>query len=246
MGGSGTEIVRKCLKCKRRFPEEFDEGYACGSAFTISGTLTNPDWPCPKAYCLQCAQVESSKQKKFVFESCHECLRSDEGDAVAPTWCQDCAADKFKRCKCCQHQMCSDCELMGYDTTSKGQPYGFLCEKCGELMMDKDQNLKDAFVRPGSILASLPRDWYPSREYCDLVDKLYDEIHSKDEPASVVCDGCGRPPFIRDGKQVPLRQCTRCRAASYHSTECQKQHYPKHKVTCRAAAKTEDTCGQEG
>ena len=182
MSSSGAEIVRKCLKCERRFPQDFTEGYACGSAFTLSGTLTNPDWPCTKVYCLRCAEVESSKQKKFVFEVCREC-----SDSVgAPTWCQNCAA-KFKRCKCCHQVVCSGCEDTGFDTTSEGQPYGFLCDQCADLMMDKDQNLKDAFWPPGTY--RFPRDWYPSQEACELVDKLYDEIHSKKEPASAVCDG---------------------------------------------------------
>ena len=50
-------------------------------------------------------------------------------------------------------------------------------------------------------------------------------------PAVVVagCAQCGT-------SAVKLMQCTRCRAASYCSSKCQKLHYPAHKAGCRAAA----------
>jgi len=236
MSSASSGVVRKCLKCHCRFPEDFPEGYACGNAFTFFGTLSNPTWPCPKAYCRPCADLESRKQNKFVFEQCcGTCL--EDMTKGAPTWCQDCAPALLKNCHCCQQSFCSECEEDGFDTAKMGQPYGFLCYHCGRLMMDKDEVLRNVYYPPGKIL--LEKDWYPSQEMCDSVDKLYLEVRNPQKPAStnVVCDGCGRPPYLKGGKPVPLRKCTHCWLVSYHNAECQGNHWKDHKSICRAAAK---------
>lgn len=61
-----------------------------------------------------------------------------------------------------------------------------------------------------------------------------------------VCSYCLLAP--RQGttaEAIPLRICTRCRAAAYHDVTCQRQHYALHKASCRrvsSAIATTTTC----
>ena len=56
------------------------------------------------------------------------------------------------------------------------------------------------------------------------------------------CSWCREPPRIGlDGKQKPLKSCSRCKSAWYHDSACQRRHYPTHKKTCRKSVSTTQT-----
>ena len=48
------------------------------------------------------------------------------------------------------------------------------------------------------------------------------------------CSGCGLKPTASSGStsDVRLRQCSRCKSASYCSITCQRNHWPLHRVFC--------------
>ena len=57
---------------------------------------------------------------------------------------------------------------------------------------------------------------------------------SADDPAAArdACDACGKTFAVAE-----LKRCSRCRAAAYCSTACQRTAWPRHKDHCRRAPK---------
>ncbi|KAK4444252.1 hypothetical protein QBC34DRAFT_487975 [Podospora aff. communis PSN243] len=108
--------------------------------------------------------------------------------------------------------------------------------------------LLDAFIKPGATEpAPTSAPWTWSTLDADMAKAFEDALQKynvkpelcKRDPVALgdadKCHGCGRPGkcFFK-----PLMKCLGCRAASYHSKMCRKQHWPQHKLVCYAPGAT--------
>ncbi|KAK5659706.1 hypothetical protein OQA88_917 [Cercophora sp. LCS_1] len=101
----------------------------------------------------------------------------------------------------------------------------------------RDNGIRAELCKVGVCSAAERAALEDARE--DLMDFLSPPVDRRPaavEPGDTTkCHGCG---MGQDCFFMPLMRCARCGKASYHSSECQKSHWKRHKPICSAPAST--------
>lgn len=125
--------------------------------------------------------------------------------------------------------------LFGPDGYTNGVRYDFSSKGLQDTMASGGPPEEDRMY-PGSMMMNVQSPFgfppLPPKSMEGLRKKRRADAAGTAEYSNELCGGCGK---AEKPSGAPLMKCGRCKLRQYCGTNCQKQHWQKHKAVCQAA-----------